>query len=153
TGFSAGTYTVFIVADTNPPNATLVTPKTNTFVFNPPAVVNYGSRMYWTNPGINTNWSTGANWTPNGPPVSTNDVFFVDASATNAAGVVNNVVDASTTVGSLTFGQTNGFHTTQINPGVAVTVGGTNGLSAGTGSDANIITVNTVTGAGGALLV
>ena len=50
-------------------------------------------------------------------------------------GVVDNVVNNNFTIGSLTYGQTNVFHTTLIAPGKTVTVVDANGLAAGTGTD------------------
>jgi autotransporter-associated beta strand protein len=129
-----GSYLVTIVINTNnPPNAN-VTPATNTFTVNVGTV--FVPQKIWTPSGVNTNWSTAANWTQTGAPVSSNDVFFIDTGAAGAAGTVDNVVDSSQTIGSLTFGQTNGFHTTQIASGLSLTIGGTaSGLNVGTGSD------------------
>src|SRR5258708_20481224 len=110
----------------------------------------------WTPAGANTNWSTAGNWNPSGSPGSTDDVQFFDGGGTNAAGVVDNVLDSSLAIGSLTFGQTNNFHTTLIASGQTLTVGGnTNGVLAGTGTAAGdgIVTVNTANGVGGTLVV
>ena len=149
----AGTYVVSIVINTNPANVN-VTPVTNTFTLNVGSV--FVPLKLWSPAGVTTNWSTGANWTATGAPVSSNDVEFIDLGAAGSAGTVDNVVDSSQTIGSLTYGQTNGFHTTLINPGVTLTVGATaNGLAVGTGSDigdSQLITAG-VTGAGGVLSI
>jgi autotransporter-associated beta strand protein len=129
-----GSYVVSFVINTNPPNATFVTPSTNTFTVNVGSV--FVPQKVWTPAGTDTNWSTAANWTQPGAPVSSNDVMFFDSGAAGSAGVVDNVVDLTQTIGSLTYGQTNGFHTTLIGSGVTLTVGSDgNGLNVGTGSD------------------
>jgi hypothetical protein len=117
--------------------------------------------IIWTPAGVNTNWSTAGNWTPSGPPVSTNDVVFNDTGIAGAAGTVDNVVDSNFTIGSLTYGNTNNYHTTLIPSGVTLTVGGdANGLVAGTSTDPGspaqqngFNTYNTITGVGGVLAV
>jgi fibronectin-binding autotransporter adhesin len=117
--------------------------------------------IIWTPAGVNTNWSTAGNWTPSGPPVSTNDVTFIDLGAVGTAGTVDNVVDSNLTIGSLTYGQTNNYHTTLIASGKTLTVGGdANGLVAGTSTDPGnpaqqngYNTYNTITGVGGVLAV
>ena len=99
--------------------------------------------------GADTNWSNGNNWAGNIPPVSGDDAKFFDAGATNAAAVINNVVDSSFTgtIGSLQYGNTNGFHTTLIPGGVTLNV--TGGLTVGTLTDNGSLIVNaTITGAG-----
>jgi fibronectin-binding autotransporter adhesin len=147
-----GTYIIQVVCDTNPPNATLVTPVTNTFTLN--VGVTFVPQKTWSPAGANTNWSTAGNWTPGGAPTPSNDVQFVDLGAVGTAGLTNNVVDASMTIGSLTYGQTNNFHTTLISPGVALTVGATaSGLTVGTGTDPadGQLTTAAIAGAGGTL--
>ena len=147
-----GTYIIQVVCDTNPPNATLVTAVTNTFTLNVGAT--FVPQKAWGPAGANTNWSTSGNWTPSGAPTSSNDVQFVDLGAVGTAGLTNNVVDASMTIGSLTYGQTNNFHTTLILTGVTLTVGGTaNGLITGTGTDPGDGQLSTaaIAGAGGKL--
>jgi autotransporter-associated beta strand protein len=149
----AGTYVITIVINTNPPNANVI-PSTNTFTLNVGTV--FVPLKTWTPAGVNTNWSTGGNWTATGVPTPSNDVLFVDLGAAGSTGQVDNVVDSTQTIGSLTYSQTNGFHTTLINPGLALTVGGdANGLSVGTGSDIGDghLTTAGITGATGALSV
>lgn len=148
----SGTYVVSIVINTNPPSSNVI-PSTNTFTLNVGSV--FIPQKTWTPAGVNTNWSTGANWTATGAPVSSNDLFFVDSGAAGTSNVVDNVVDSSQTIGSLTYGQTNGFHTTLIGSGTSLTVGGdANGLNVGTGN-ANAdgqLTIAAISG-GGSLLV
>ncbi|HSY18041.1 MAG TPA: autotransporter-associated beta strand repeat-containing protein [Candidatus Acidoferrales bacterium] len=112
--------------------------------------------MTWNPGGVDLNWSTGGNWSPNGPPGLFNDATFIDLGAVGSAGTVDNTVDANSSIGSLTFGQTNNFHTTQIASGKTLTVGGdTVGLVVGTGTDngAGQVTTAAISGAGGTLLV
>jgi hypothetical protein len=103
------------------------------------------------------NWSVPLNWTNltsvgNGPPGPANDVIFASIATRAASNAINNIVDSDTTVASLTFNNTNGFHTTLINPGRTLTAGG---LTVGTETDlGNTVAVyDTITGAGGALVV
>jgi autotransporter-associated beta strand protein len=95
----------------------------------------------WTGKGPNLNWSTGANWFGNTPPNSTRKVYFEDffeSGWTNNLGLVNNVVDANISIGTLYYTafstKANGGHyyTTLINPGATLTVGGFFGSSAPT---------------------
>jgi autotransporter-associated beta strand protein len=125
--------------------------------------------------GVSNAWSTGSSWL-GGVPAAGNDVVFTDLDAqTNVfpSGISfsNSFVDVNTTIGSLRFSQTgltNGFasdtntpprfHTLRINPGVTLSITGTNGLSLmrdyvddiqGLGS----MTVNIVGGAGSKMVV
>lgn len=150
----AGSYIISVVVDTNPPNATLVAPVTNTFTLNVGATFN--PQKVWTPAGADTNWSTAANWTASGPPTSSNDVLFTDLGAVATAGQTNNFVDSSVTVGSLTYGQTNNFHTTLIASGATLTVGGNaSGLLTGTGTDPGDgqLTTAAIAGSGATLAV
>ena len=106
----------------------------------------------------NTNWSNSVNWS-GGTPASTASIFFYDPGA-SSLGVsnINNIVDTSTTVYLLKYGNTNNFHTTLINPGVTLTVSNntaTNIVYIGTGTDNGIgqVVDATLTGKSGALLV
>jgi autotransporter-associated beta strand protein len=157
----ANTYGVQIVADTNNPPQANITPKTNFYTLNVSAGAPFVPQKIWSPAGANTNWSTAGNWTNSGVPTPSNDVIFINLGATNA-GTVDNVVDSSLTIGSLTYGQTNLFHKTLIPSGVTLTVGGTaNGLVAGTGTDggtsptsaSGYVTSNSITGAGGTLSI
>ncbi|HXB61194.1 MAG TPA: hypothetical protein VNU95_16595, partial [Candidatus Acidoferrales bacterium] len=102
--------------------------------------------------GVNTNWSDVNNWT-GGTPGSAANIYFFDAGANSAQGVLNNIISANTTILSLQYGNTNGFHTTQINAGVTLTVsdsGAANLVFAGTGTDNGVSQTlySTVTGPG-----
>ncbi|MGC3956841.1 MAG: pectinesterase family protein [Verrucomicrobiota bacterium] len=107
----------------------------------------------WTGAsGTDTNWSTPGNWS-GGLPTSADDVKFFDAGTNGIAGTPNNLVDGAFTgpIGSLQYGNTNGFHTTFIAPGQTLTVNG--GLSVLTAGDPGTAkTLNeTITGLGGTL--
>jgi pectin methylesterase-like acyl-CoA thioesterase len=94
-------------------------------------------------------WS-GANWTPSAPGTA-DDVKFFDVGAIPGVSNINNTVDATLTIGSLQYGNTNNNHTTLINSGVTLTITNANGLFVGTPTTASPSTqvVNaTVTGAG-----
>jgi autotransporter-associated beta strand protein len=155
----ANTYVVQIVANTNNPPQASITPTTNFYTLNVGAV--FVPQKIWSPAGANTNWSTAGNWTNSGVPTPSNDVTFIDLGLAGTAGTVDNVVDSNFTIGSLTYGQTNNFHTTQIASGKTLTIGGTaNGLVAGTGTDpgnpsnpSGYVTSTTITGAGGTLSV
>jgi fibronectin-binding autotransporter adhesin len=153
-GTPAGTYTIVLVADTNnPPAPDNIVPVTNTYTLTVGSAGSFVPQTVWTPAGVNSNWSTVANWSENAAPVASNDVdFFDNSTAPTSPGVTDNIVDVSLLVGSLTFGQTNTTHTTLINPGVALTVGGdANGLNAGTGEDNGAI--QTFSGIAGSSLV
>src|SRR5258708_28108465 len=68
---------------------------------------------------INANWSDAANWTGGIPGAGAN-VYFFDSGVNSVQGVVNNIVSGNTAILSLQYGNTNGFHTTQINSGVTL---------------------------------
>lgn len=65
---------------------------------------------------VNLNWSDTTNWTGGTPGPATNVEFF-DPGANGSQGLVNNVVTNNTRILSLEYGNTNGFHTTEINSG------------------------------------
>ncbi|MCI0746009.1 MAG: autotransporter-associated beta strand repeat-containing protein [Verrucomicrobia subdivision 3 bacterium] len=80
----------------------------------------------WTGAsGAGVFWSTPENWSPIGLPGMTDDVRFFDPGAVLDT-TINSTVSANTTIRSLWFGQTNGFHNLLIEPGVTLTVQGTN---------------------------
>lgn len=91
--------------------------------------------------GTDTNWSNAANWT-GGLPGSGDDAKFASAGAATATNLINNVVDATTTVASLQFNNLNynqnptNAHTTLIGDGQTLNVTGAGGLLTGTGTDA-----------------
>ncbi|MDF3129489.1 hypothetical protein P0Y35_09815 [Kiritimatiellaeota bacterium B1221] len=83
----------------------------------------------WDGSGTDLNWSSGANWS-GGSPAGSEVTFGTDHRA--QVGVVNNVVDADTTISSLAYTQstrdayTNSehAHTTEIPAGVTLTIDG-----------------------------
>jgi len=111
--------------------------------------------------GTDTNWSTGANWTnitagsSGTAPGSGDDVKFFDPGSVSGISNINNVVDGSflNAIGSLQYGNTNNFHTTQIASGQTLNITGPNGLIVGTPADIGIAKnlTNVITGAGGTL--
>lgn len=116
--------------------------------------------LVWTNGFSDVNWSSSLNWTNltsggNGPPGVSNDVVFTNLSVAAASGTVDNIVNGNTTINSLTFENTNGFHTTQIGSGQTLTIAGSGGLLVGTETDlgpaASVYT--TINGANGMLIV
>ena len=92
----------------------------------------------WIGLGASQNWSDAGNYgnfgnPPGTVPIFSDDLYLEDllftSGYTNAAKVVNNVVDVNTTVGSINYtassaGTTNHFYTTLIPSGVTLTVGG-----------------------------
>jgi len=106
--------------------------------------------------GVNTNWSTAANWVGGAFPGSADDVKFYDAGTNLTTGLPSSLVDTgfAGTIGTLQLGNTNGFHTIVIAPGTTLSILNGN-LSEGTPTDpvaARTLT-NTITGAGGSLYV
>jgi len=115
-----------------------------------------GAQVIWSGADVisnlNTNWSDATNWTGGTPGPSASVVFF-DQGSNGIQGVVNNIVNSNTAISTLQYGNTNGFHATQINAGVTLAV--TNKavgalVFAGTGTDngVNQALYATVTGAG-----
>jgi autotransporter-associated beta strand protein len=76
--------------------------------------------------GADLFWSAPAAWSPVGPPGINDDVRFFDPGAAPDAVTINNTVSANTTIRCLWFGHTNGFHNMLIEPGVTLTLRGTN---------------------------
>lgn len=81
--------------------------------------------VLWSGAGGDDLWSTPGNWIGGAP--ESNEVFFADADATGTSGpygLANNNVDSNVTIGRLSYTNltTAGYHTTQINPGVTLTV-------------------------------
>ena len=112
--------------------------------------------LVWT--GTN-NWSVPQNWMNLtsggfGPPGISNDVVFTNLATVATSNTVNNIVNSDVTINSLTFNNTNGFHTTQIVPGSTLTISGSGGLLVGTESDLGgaAAVYDTIAGAGGALV-
>src|ERR1035441_7491671 len=152
----SNTYVVTMIGTTNPatPIPANYAPITNTFTVTMATAAPFNPVKVWT-AGVNGNWSNPGNWSPSGAPGSSNDVQFSDLGLIGSAGTVDNTVDAAFTLGSLTYGQTNNYHTTLINPGLTLTVNGTNGLAAGTGTAAGdgLVPFTTIQGPGAALVV
>ena len=101
----------------------------------------HAATVSWTGAsGVDTNWSTAANWTGGTP--SGNDLKFYIAGGASATNTVNTVVDASVTIGSLQFANTNfnipptNAHTLFIASGQVLNITGTGGLICGTLTDA-----------------
>jgi autotransporter-associated beta strand protein len=106
--------------------------------------------------GTDLLWSTPANWSPSGPPLPGDDAQFFDPGGALDLSTPNNIVAQSRTIRSLWFGQTNGFHYTLINPGMTLTLSGTetnNVLVAGTETDDGVIGESSAISGPGATLV
>src|ERR1017187_9278641 len=112
-----------------------------------------------------TNWSDSANWTGISPPQTYfNEVDFTGIGAVGAPGVINNVLDNTSTIAQmpiwqLAFIPTNANYTTLILPGKTLSTAAGNGKMY-VGSDqlaaggwANAVETITITGAGGTLSV
>ncbi len=144
TGAGTNTLNVSTAGNTPPGSYTLTLTvtsgnlaSTNTVALVVTNVVGAPGTMVWI--GANS-WSTPLNWTNitaggNGPPGSANDVLFVDSGTVATTNTVNNVVDTDTTIKSLTYSNTNNFHTTQIALNKTLNVSGTSGLLVGTETD------------------
>jgi len=111
--------------------------------------------ILWSGLGADQNWSTPGNWVGNVPPGASDDVKFSDQGGGGSFGVVDNIVDANTINLSLQYANTNNsvVHTTQINPGVTLTLNGTGGLINGNETQNDTRVTNTITGVGGTLVV
>jgi fibronectin-binding autotransporter adhesin len=80
----------------------------------------------WSALGGDLFWSTAGNWSPSGPPGPSDEARFFNPGAV-ADTTVDIVVSTSTNVQRLWFGQTNGPNQNMtLNPGVTLTVSGTN---------------------------
>ena len=103
------------------------------------APVLHAAAIEWAG-GSNSFWSTGANWSLATPPGAEDNARFFDAGAD-----IPNTVSADFTILSLTYGQTNGVHTTQIDAGRTLTLNGAdaggNVMYVGTDGQANPETV------------
>ncbi len=74
----------------------------------------------WTGAsGTDSNWATPGNWSPAGPPGAADSARFFDL----GAGIPSTVA-ANRSILSLTYGQTNGTHTTLIDTGRTLTLSG-----------------------------
>ncbi len=133
---------------------------TTTVSLNVTDVVANAGTLEWTNGAIDQNWSSALNWTNltsggYGPPGAANDVIFTNISTVGTAGTVNNIVNGDFTIGSLTYEQTSGFHTTQIASGATLNITDANGVFVGTGQDngASETLYATIIGSGGELVM
>ncbi len=120
------------------------------------APFSHGATVIWTGAdaisNVNSNWSDAGNWS-GGTPATANSIFFFDTGSNPAQGGVNNIVSGNTTVLFLEYGNTNGFHTTQINAGAKLVVSNTaaaNLVYLGTGTDNGLsqTSYSTIEGAG-----
>jgi regulation of enolase protein 1 (concanavalin A-like superfamily) len=95
----------------------------------------------WTGAsGEDLTWSDGQNWGNGLPPGASDNVKFFDLGGAASPATINNIVDSDTTIASLQFGNTNGFHNTLIAPNATLTITGNNGANGcaffvGTASD------------------
>jgi parallel beta-helix repeat protein len=115
--------------------------------------------LLWTGAGTSLDWSDAPNWTNVtsggfGPPGISNDVVFTNFAVVASSNTVNNILNSDTSVSSITFNTTNGFHATQISPGSTLTASGAKGLFVGTETDlgANATVYGSILGTGGTLL-
>ena len=79
----------------------------------------------WNVPGP-AYWSTNSNWSPPGPISGTSDIVFTnigDNGTPGQNGTANNIVDTNLAIQSLTYRNTNSYHTTSIGAGLTLTVG------------------------------
>lgn len=92
----------------------------------------------WAGSGGDLFWSHPGNWLPEGLPGPEDDVRFFDAGAAPEETSVTAVLSEDTSVGSLWFGQTNGFHRLELQNRARLTLGGSGSgpvLLTGTESD------------------
>ena len=120
-----------------------------------------GNGLWSAGGGFDLNWSTAANWT-GGTPGLGNTATFASAGGTTTL-VTNNIVSTNVTIAGLFYNTNNsGYHTTWIQDGVTLTV--TNGATGtvpvlqvgglyNSDNSFNKQVTNTITGAGGTLLV
>ena len=113
----------------------------------------FAATSVWNGPATTNTanlWSD-SNWTPSAP-ATIDDVKFYDLGAIPGVSNINNTVGADITIGSLQYGNTNGFHTTLIDSGATLNITGTGGLTVGTLTDnGNAQIVNATVTGGGAL--
>ena len=122
--------------------------------------------VLWTGadvPNLNTNWSDRLNWQLPGAPSFGENVFFNDAGTSFASAIstpgggpsafiadfINNIVDANTTISSLTYTNLNGtYHNTLIADGVTLNITNSGGLSIGSlsqdvgGANSQFVTIS-----------
>ncbi len=142
--------------------ALIVTATNDSLVASVPLVLNVntllaapGTLLWTAGSGAGINWSTAVNWTNTtsggyGQPGISNDVVLGSTATVGTSNTVDNIVDTSPTINSLTFNNTNGFHTAQIAGGAALAVVGSKGITIGTESDLGntAIVYDSITGSG-----
>jgi autotransporter-associated beta strand protein len=125
--------------------------------------------VLWTGadvPNLNTNWSDRLNWQLPGAPAPGDNLFFNNTGAAVASALsspggglsafvpdfINNIVDANTTISSLTYTNLNGtYHNTLIANGVTLTITNS-GLSVGSlaqdvgGANSQFVTISGTNG-------
>lgn len=105
--------------------------------------------------GANQSWSDGNNWLSGVSPQPMDNVYFFNNGAVSTVSNINNVVDAAFggTVSSISYANTNNYHTTLINSGV--TLNCISNFTVGTESYTTTTQalVATITGPGGTLNV
>ncbi len=118
--------------------------------------------LWWSGGGSDPEWSAALNWTNisaggYGPPGPANNLVFTNMAAVSSK-TANNFVDQDFTVGSLQYANNAAnsapnYQVTQINGGQTLVL--TNGLVAGTGTDAgaNQVVNAAIAGAGGTLIL
>jgi fibronectin-binding autotransporter adhesin len=95
---------------------------------------------------VTTNWSDRVNWQLAGVPVITDNVIFDGTGLVGDNATINNVVDNSFTVATLTYNSTAQWHNTLIPANSVLTVTGAAGV--GTGVAAGSTTSATISGPG-----
>jgi fibronectin-binding autotransporter adhesin len=170
--FSIGT-----VPTANPPyvaNVTQSPDQTTVLVTITAGPVGTRPSVLWTGadvPNLNTNWSDRLNWQLPGAPAPGDNLFFNNTGTAIASSLstpgggpsafvpdfINNIVDANTTISSLTYTNLNGtYHNTLIANGVTLTMTNSGGLSIGSlnqdvgGANSQFVTIS---GTGGKLNV
>ena len=85
-----------------------------------------GANFDWKGAGgLDLLWNLPINWSPAGTPGASDDVrFFEDGIVLDAA--TTSIVSANTTIHSLWLSPTNGLQNILINPGITLTIAGTN---------------------------
>jgi hypothetical protein len=150
--WSASTWSVATISGTPTTTSTSIEGESGSgdFVIGDPMPLD----MVWSGGGgANQNWSNGSNWLGGLPPRAIDDVFFYNNGAVTTASNINNIADSSFggTVSSITYGNTNNFHTTLINPGVVLTCVSNFSVGTETYVSPTQTVVATITGPGGTL--
>ncbi len=94
----------------------------------------------WDGDDTTNNWSVGSNWTgdpDNTAPGSGDDVWFGDTDSVTNETTVTNIVNADTTVSSLTYETPGKYHNTEVTSGATLTV--TNSFKVGTSASTTLM--------------